>query len=90
MVQKLAIMLHRRFRSFIGVALLCLPCFGGQNPPSGTAPFILDNNRIYVEMTLVRPDGSLRKTLAFVDLGSPAMILSEALFKEFEINKGRR
>ena len=40
-------------------------------------------------MTLVRPDGSLRKTLAFVDLGSPAMILSEALFKEFEINKGR-
>src|SRR5262249_14492022 len=32
------------------------------------------------------PDGRLYKTLAFVDLGSPSMILSEALFKELQID----
>jgi hypothetical protein len=36
---------------------------------------------------LVRPDGTLHRVLAFVDLGSPSMILSEALFKELRLDQ---
>jgi hypothetical protein len=47
----------------------------------------LDGNRIYAELTFVQPDGSLRKTLAYVDLGSPSMVVSEALYKELQLNQ---
>jgi hypothetical protein len=38
-------------------------------------------------LAFIRPDGTLRKTLVFVDLGSPSTILSEALFKELQLDK---
>jgi hypothetical protein len=66
---------------------LCSPCVGSQTPSSGTAPFILEGNRVYAELTFVRQDGTLHKALAFVDLGSPSTILSEALFKELQLDK---
>ena len=51
-------------------------------PASGTAALVLDGNRIYAEVVFVRPDGTLRKAMAFVDLGSPSMAISPALFRE--------
>ena len=65
---------------------LCLPC-AAANPSSGTAPLIFDANRIYAELAFVRPDGSLHKSLAFVDLGSPSMIVSDALYKELQLDQ---
>ena len=59
------------------------------SPSSGTVPFIFDDNRIFVELQFVRPDGTLRKALAFVDLGTPAPILLEPLFKELQIDQKR-
>lgn len=61
-----------------------------QTPPvSGTAPFILDGNRIYVELDFVRTDGGLHRGLAFVDMGSPAMTVTAALFKELQLEHRR-
>jgi hypothetical protein len=57
-----------------------------KTPSSGTTSFVLDGNRIYAEVSFARPDGSLRKTRAFVDLGSPAMLLSPALYKELQLD----
>ncbi len=73
--------------SFFAFFALGCPCFGSQTPSSGTAPFILDGNRVYAELAFVRPDGTLRKVLAFVDLGSPSKILSEPLFSELQLHQ---
>lgn len=61
-----------------------------RQPEQGTAPLILDGNRIYAQLTFVRPDGSEREALAFVDMGSPSMLLSPALSKELELGSGKR
>jgi hypothetical protein len=73
------------FAFFLG----SLPGVAAPIPPSGTAPFILEGNRIYAELTFVRPDGTPRNVLALVDLGSPSMILSQALFKELQLDEPR-
>jgi hypothetical protein len=57
------------------------------NPTSGMAPFLFDGNRVYAELAFVRPDGTLHRALAFVDLGSPAMIVSKALFNALGLDK---
>jgi hypothetical protein len=58
-----------------------------QTPVSGTVPFVLDGNRIYARVVLTRPDGTLRRTLAYVDSGSPSTILSRELLKELSPDK---
>lgn len=80
-------------RLFLGLALLALPaalCATQETPPAaGTAPFVFDGNRIYVELAFVRPDGSLHKALAFVDMGSPAAGLIEPLWQVLQLGPGR-
>ena len=56
-------------------------------PVSGTVPFVLDGNRIYARVVLTRQDGTLRRTLAYVDSGSPSTILSRELLKELSPDK---
>jgi hypothetical protein len=56
---------------------------------SGTAPFVLDGNRIYAELSFVRSDGSSHRALAFVDMGSPSTMVSTALFKELQLDLGK-
>ena len=75
------------FLSLFAFFALCCPCFGSQTPSSGTAPVVLDGNRVYAELAFIRPDGTLRKVLAFVDLGSPSTILSEALCRELQLDQ---
>lgn len=72
------------------MAVLQLTYFGfAQNlPASGTTPFVLDGNRMYAELSFVRPDGSIHRALAFADLGSPSMVITAALFKELHIDQG--
>ncbi|HKR30630.1 MAG TPA: hypothetical protein VJT08_09135 [Terriglobales bacterium] len=55
---------------------------------SGTAPIVFDGNRVYAELTFLRPDGTTHRTLAFVDMGSPQMVLTAGLFKDLALNRG--
>jgi len=77
---------RQRFQSPLVILVLCLSC-RGSNPTSGTAPFVFDGNRTYAELAFVRPDGTIHKTLAFVDLGSPSMVLSESLYKKLQLDQ---
>ncbi len=77
------------FASSLLAASLCLPISAQKSTPSGTAPFVLDGNRIYAEVSFELPDGSLRKTRAFVDLGSPSMLLSPALYKALQVDQSK-
>ena len=85
--RRLGVRFRKYFRALLAFLTLNLPCAGSANPSSGTAPFIFDANRVYVELAFVRPNGTLHRTLAFVDLGSPSTILSEALFKELQLDQ---
>jgi hypothetical protein len=80
-------MVKKYFPPFLVFFVLCPLCIGSQTKSSGTVPFIFAGNRVYAELAFVRPDGSLHKALAFVDLGSPSTILSEALFNELQIDQ---
>jgi hypothetical protein len=77
---------HRWFIVLLALLLPVFPCRGAASPSSGTTSLIVEGNRIYAELEFVRPDGTLHKSLAFVDLGSPSMIVSEALFKELQLD----
>jgi hypothetical protein len=83
----LGIVFRKYFPLLFAFFALGCPCFGSQTPSSGTTPFIFDGNRVFAELAFVHPDGTLRKVLAFVDLGSPSTILSEALFKELHLDQ---
>jgi hypothetical protein len=50
---------------------------------------VLDGNRVYVELSFVRPDGGNHRALAFVDMGSPSMEITATLFEELALNQGR-
>ena len=56
---------------------------------STTLPFVFDGNRIFVEVTFTRPDGSARKALAFVNQGEGGLDLSNKLFRELDPKPGR-
>lgn len=66
--------------------LVCLPALAQSSVSSGTTPFILDGNRMYAELSFVRPNGSIHKALAFVDMGSAAFVVTDALFKELQLD----
>jgi hypothetical protein len=86
--------MHKIFRLNPATALfiaLLLPFSlrGAPATASGTTHFVFEGNRIYAEVVFVRPDGTPHKTLAFVDSGSPAMIVSPALYEELQIGRAR-
>src|SRR5262245_52137321 len=56
---------------------------------SGTVPFIFDDNRVFAELNFVRPNGTLRKALAFVDLGTPSLVLDKKLREELQGGPGK-
>src|SRR6476660_503138 len=56
---------------------------------SGTVPFIFDDNRVFAELTFARPDGTLRKAIAFVDLGTPRMVIDQKLAKELQVDQNK-
>jgi hypothetical protein len=44
---------------------------------------------MFAELEFVRPDGTLRKAFAFVDLGTPVPVLDEKLFKELQLDQNK-
>jgi hypothetical protein len=75
-------------------SVLTLLCAGSRlfaqtSPVSGTAPFVFDGNRMYAELSFVRSDGSSHRALAYVDMGSPSMMMTASLFKELELDQGK-
>jgi hypothetical protein len=74
----------------LGIALVWALSFcSAQTPLSGTAPFVFDGNRMYAELAFIRPDGSRRRALAFVDMGSPSMIVTPSVFEDLQLDRGR-
>lgn len=59
------------------------PALAGSGPLSATVPALIDD-RMYVELVFTRPDGSPRKAIAFVNMGSVPLILSNDLFRELQ------
>ena len=55
---------------------------------AGSERFLIDHNRIFVELSFVRPDGSIRRALAFVDSGDPNFEFTSGLAKELGLDKG--
>src|SRR6266567_1850301 len=56
---------------------------------AGTVPFIFDDNRVFAELTFIRPDGALRKAVAFVDLGTPRMVIDQKLREELQPDQNK-
>lgn len=56
---------------------------------SASEHFLIDHNRIFIELEFVRADGTLRKTLAFVDTGDQDLEFSLPFAKALHISKGR-
>lgn len=54
----------------------------------GTTRFVLDGNRMYAELGFIRPNGSIHRALAFVDMGSPDFTLTSNLFDETQAAQG--
>jgi len=67
--------------------LLANPALGAHRASAGTVPFIFDDNRIFAEVAFVRPDGTLRKALAFVDLGTPVLMIGARLRQELGVDR---
>jgi hypothetical protein len=44
---------------------------------------------MYAQLSFVRPDGSIHKALAFVDMGSPSVTVNESLFRELQLDQER-
>jgi hypothetical protein len=51
---------------------------------SVTVPFRFEDNRVFVEVSFVKPDGSERKALAFVNMGFVPFVVSNALYCELQ------
>jgi hypothetical protein len=56
---------------------------------SATVPFTLDDNRVFVEIAFLRPDGGTRKVLAFVNQGQGGLTISNKLFRELAPRPGK-
>jgi hypothetical protein len=64
--------------------------YGTSGARSATLPFVLDDNRMFVDVAFATPDGAERKARAFVNMGSGAFVLSNALYRDLGIGAGKR
>lgn len=62
-------------------------CSAQDSANSGTTRFVLNGNRMYAELGFVRPDCSVHRALAFVDMGSPSMLVGAALFDSLHLDQ---
>ena len=81
----------------LGICFLLLVVFqvssrqivAAETHSSGTIPFFFDDNRIFAELEFVRPDGTPRKAVAFVDIGTPQLVIEQDLGKELGIENAK-
>ncbi len=71
--------------------LICLvvACAALPAQSSGTTPFVLDGNRVYAQIDLLRPDGSAHRALAYVDMGGTSLVLADSVLKELQVDSTR-
>ncbi len=55
-------------------------------PTSFTVPFVLDHNRMLVDMEIQRADGTWRAARIWIDTGEPRFSMSEALARDLGID----
>jgi hypothetical protein len=72
---------------FLATLLFALPA--SSPDVSGTVPFIFDDNRVFADLTFVRPDGTLQKAVAYVDLGTPKMVIEQKLQQELQPDQSK-
>jgi hypothetical protein len=84
----MSVAFNRQSSLAVVLLFLCVTSPAQTSPFSGTTRFIFDGNRMYAELSFVRPDGSVHKALVFVDMGSPSVEIIESLFKELQIDRG--
>lgn len=70
-------------------AAITSPMLDGKGPQETQVPFTLDNNRVFVEITFLKPDGTERKALASVNMGQAPMYISNALYRELVVDQSR-
>lgn len=58
----------------------------GADRSSATVPFVLDHNRMTVEVEFQRPDGSARRARAWVDTGGTALVLAGPLARDLGLD----
>jgi hypothetical protein len=73
----------------LSVVFVCAFCLAQGSSSAGTTTFVFDGNRMYAELGFRRPDGSIHRALAFVDMGSPSMTLTASLFKALELDQNK-
>jgi len=71
----------------IMIGCLAASAQGQAKSRSANGHFLIDHNRIFVELGFIRPDGSVRKTLAYVDSGDPNFEFTSRLAKELGVDK---
>src|SRR5215467_4376950 len=54
-----------------------------------TVPFVLDHNRVFVELVFVKPDGTIRKARTFVDMGDQNLTFTELLAEELQLDQDK-
>jgi hypothetical protein len=58
-------------------------------PGDGAVPFTLDAGRVLLEIELQRPGGGTRRALAWFNMGMSAPVLTAALYRELQIDRGQ-
>lgn len=85
-----------RSHYLVSVVLSLALCAQAQQPPlavvpsrplSATVPMFLEDNRVFVELTFHRADGSPRKARAWVDTGGGWFAITEPLAKEIGVTR---
>lgn len=71
----------RAITGIVGI-LIGFTAATAEAPLPATQPFILDHNRMIVEVECLRPDGSARPAMAWVDTGTQVLVLAEPLARD--------
>jgi hypothetical protein len=73
----------------IFLAGLACPAQTSQAPPaprSATVPFFFEDNRVFVDLTFIKPDGSPRNARFWVDTGGGAFLMAEPLARDLGLD----
>jgi hypothetical protein len=81
-------MLNRTFCGALALFLAAATVVSRQ-PRTVTIPFLLDHNRVFVDLEFPQPNGKFRKARAFVDMGGPDFTFAEGLAKELRLEKAK-
>src|SRR5258708_1546887 len=74
---------------FISLAGLACPAQTPQAPPaprSATVPFHFEDNRVFVDLTFTKPDGSPRIARFWVDTGGGGFLMAEPLARDLGLD----